>query len=98
MHQFQASFEMAAPLCFLGSYRHGHRRLVGKENNEEKASHRFRAKLPEDDVHLNSKLKLLGQRRDELMSCSERDLHSPVSILGVVSIRPGVCVLAHCKL
>ena len=93
VHQFQASFEMAAPLCFLGSYRHGHRRLVGKENNEEKASHRFRAKLPEDDLHLNSKLKLLGQRRDDLMSIgSERDLHSPVSILGVISIRPGVCV------
>ena len=68
--------------------------LVGKQNDEEQASHRFRARLPEDDLHLNSKLELLGQRRGELMSSSHalRDLHSPVSILGVVSIRPGVCV------
>ena len=53
VHKSQASFDMAASFCFLASYRHGHRRLVGKNNDEEQASHRFRDRLPEDDLHLN---------------------------------------------
>ena len=84
-----------ANLCFLGSYGHGLRRLRGKENSEKQTAHRFHAKLPNDDEFLNNKLKLLGERRDELVrepSHKAGGEQLSVSIIGLVSIKPGVCV------
>ena len=49
---------MAAILCILGSYGLGHRRIVGKANDQEQTSHRFRTKLPDNDLFLNDKLEL----------------------------------------
>ena len=86
---------MVANLCFLGSYGHGLRRLRGKDNSEKQTAHRFRAKLPNDDEFLNNKFKLFGERRDELVRESTHKAGGEqlsVSILGLVSIKPGVCV------